>query len=246
MEASELAVFMICLAAFWTLLQYPGSAVHRWLPDPTLRRVFMGLLMGSTAICIVYSPWGKQSGAHINPAVTLAFYSLGKIKPWDAFFYILAQFAGGIAGMLIAAFLLGSYASHPDVHYVVTQPGPGGEAVAFIAECGIAFVLMSVVLVVSNISDIEKFTGLVVGALVVAFVSLEAPFSGTSMNPARSLGSAIPAQIWSSLWIYFVAPPLGMLLAGRVYLWRARRSGIRCAKLHHSNDKRCIFCGANM
>jgi len=182
----------------------------------------------------------------MNPAVTLAFYSLGKIRPWDAFFYILAQFAGGAAGMLIAAFLLGSYASHPAVHYVVTQPGPSGEGVAFIAECGIAFVLMSVILVVSNINDIEKFTGLVVGALVVAFVSLEAPFSGTSMNPARSLGSAIPAHVWSSLWLYFVAPPLGMLLAARGYLWRKGHSRILCAKLHHSNAKRCIFCGANM
>jgi aquaporin Z len=182
----------------------------------------------------------------MNPAVTLAFLSLGKVKPWDAFFYVLAQFSGGIAGMLVAASLLGSYASHPAVRYVVTLPGSGGEGVAFVAEFVIAFFLLSVVLMMLNSRNLEVYTGLAAGAMVVTFVIIEAPLSGTSLNPARSLASAIPAQLWSSLWIYFVAPPLGMLVAARGYLWQRGHSRIRCAKLHHKNAKRCIFCGANM
>jgi len=74
---------------------------------------------------------------------------------------------------------------------------------------------------------------------------LEAPFSGMSMNPARTMGSAFSAELWTGIWIYFTAPPLGMLTAAEIYLWRKGGSAVQCCKLHHSNDKRCIFCGAN-
>ena len=66
-----------------------------------------------------------------------------------------------------------------------------------------------------------------------------------SMNPARTFGSAFPPMIWDGLWIYLTAPPLGMLAAAEVYLWRKGRLAVKCCKLHHDNDKRCIFCGAN-
>jgi aquaporin Z len=72
---------------------------------------------------------------------------------------------------------------------------------------------------------------------------LESPLSGMSMNPARTFGSAFPAQLWTALWIYFTAPPLGMLLAAEVYLWQKGAQSVFCAKLHHQNPKRCIFCG---
>jgi hypothetical protein len=65
--------------------------------------------------------------------------------------------------------------------------------------------------------------------------------SGTSMNPARSLASAIPAHAWAPLWIYWVAPPLGMLLAGHAYVARHGLARVFCAKLHHANHHRCIF-----
>jgi len=79
------------------------------------------------------------------------------------------------------------------------------------------------------------------GVLVAVYISLEAPLSGMSMNPARTLGSALAANAWDSLWIYFTAPPLGMLLAGEVYLRFRGRRNVFCAKLHHDNTKRCIF-----
>jgi aquaporin Z len=79
MEAAGLGAFMVSACLFATLLEYPGSAVREALSAATLRRVLMGLAMGLTAIVIIYSPWGKQSGAHINPAVTLTFLRLGKI-----------------------------------------------------------------------------------------------------------------------------------------------------------------------
>ena len=244
MEAAELGIFMISACLFGMLFEHPNSTVRHAIPDPLVRRVLTGLAMGLTAISIVYSPWGKQSGAHFNPSMTLTFFRLGKVRAWDAAFYVLSQFSGGIAGVLLVSVLLGSLLAHPSVNFLATVPGPEGIAFAFAAEAFISFVLVTVVLTASNTPRLARFTGLFAGALVTGYIIFEAPISGMSMNPARTLGSAVPAHVWTALWIYFIAPPLGMLLAAEVYL---RRKGIRrvlCAKLHHQNDKRCIFrCG---
>ena len=244
MEAAGLGLFMVSAGAFGTILEYPASPVHEAIADPLLRRVFMGIAMGLTAIGIIYSPWGMQSGAHLNPAVTLTFFRLGKIEPWDALFYVAAQFAGGIAGVLLIAFALGHSFADPPVTYVATVPGSGGPAIAFLAELVISFVLMFVVLVTTNTESLARHTGLFAGALVAIYITVVAPVSGMSMNPARTFGSAFPAQLWESLWIYLTAPLLGMLLASEVYLRVRGAHRVFCAKLHHDNDKRCIFrCG---
>ena len=241
MEAAELGAFMISACLVTALLEHPDSPVRVALPNQIVRRMFGGIAMGLTAISIFFSPWGKRSGAHLNPSVTLTFFSLGKIHGSDALFYVLAQFAGGIAGVLLAGRLIGSRISHPAVNYAVTTPGPNGYWVAFAAELLISFLMMSTVLTVSNRKSIARFTPLFAGTLVAAFIFLEAPLSGMSMNPARTLGSAVSAMVWSSLWIYFTAPPMGMLLASRLYLKRHGAHRVFCAKLHHHNHQRCIF-----
>jgi len=111
--------------------------------------------------------------------------------------------------------------------------------VAFAAELAISFGLMSAVLAFTNVPSRNRFTPFVAATLVAVYITLEAPLSGTSMNPARSFASAVPAHFWHALWIYFLAPPLGMLAAAECHL---RRGGaVLCAKLHHVNDRRCIF-----
>jgi len=243
MEAACLGLFMMSAATFGVVLWHPDSAVHQAIPDPLFRRLFMGLAMGLTAIGIIYSPWGKQSGAHINPSVTLTFFRLGKVKRWDALFYILAQFVGAVGGILVAGAVLGTFLAHPSVNYVVTAPGNYGMVAAFAAEFVIAFILMTVILNVTNNHSLSRYTGIFAGALVAMFITFEDPFSGMSMNPARTFGSAFSAQHWSSLWIYFTAPPLAMLAASEVYVRSKGSHAVSCAKLHHDNDKRCIFCG---
>ena len=89
-EAIGLGAFMVSACVFSVLLFHPDSAATGW--NLNLRFVLIGLAMGSTAIAIFKSPFGKLSGAHINPAVTCAFWRLGKIKTWDAIFYALFQF----------------------------------------------------------------------------------------------------------------------------------------------------------
>jgi aquaporin Z len=241
MEAAELGIFMVSACMFGVLLDYPGSPVVQALPDPWMRRVLGGIAMGLTAISIIYSPLGKRSGAHFNPSVTLTFWRLGKVGRADAFFYVISQFAGAVIGVMVSAVFLQSTLARPPVNYVATLPGNSGVAVAFAAEATIAFIQMTMVLNVSNRKNVARYTGLFAGALVAIHISVEAPFSGMSMNPARTFGSAFNARIWDSLWIYFTAPPLGMLLAAESYLRLKGARGVLCAKLHHHNHQRCIF-----
>jgi aquaporin Z len=101
---------------------------------------------------------------------------------------------------------------------------------------------MLTVLMVSNTRRLARYTGLFAGLLVATYISIEAPLSGMSMNPARTLGSALFAGDWTALWIYFIAPPTGMLLAAELYLRQRGPRAVFCAKLHHQNDRPCIFC----
>ncbi|MFI5323275.1 MAG: MIP/aquaporin family protein [Thermodesulfobacteriota bacterium] len=243
MEGAGLGFFMISACFFVALLEHPSSPFHKAIPDPMTRRALMGIAMGLTAITIIYSPWGKQSGAHINPSVTLTFFRLGKVRAVDAAFYIIAQFLGAAAGVLVAHLTIGKIASHPHVNYAATFPGMSGLILAFIAEVVISFILMTVVLVVSNTLSIARYTGIFAGILVAAYITFEAPISGMSMNPARSLGSSLFANSHMGIWIYFTAPIFGMLMAAEVYVRVRGMSAVSCAKLHHQNNKRCIHCG---
>jgi aquaporin Z len=241
-EAFALGVFMVSACVFGALLWYPASPLAQAVPDGLGRRALMGAVMGMTAVALIYSPWGQNSGAHMNPAVTLTFLRLGKVQPADATFYVAAQFVGGLAGVLLSAFLLGPHLADPAVHYVVTAPHAGAMT-AFAAELAIAFVMMSVVLTLSS-GPLARFTGLAAGLLVASYITFEEPFSGMSLNPARTLASAIPAMDFTGLWLYFLAPPLGMLLAAQTFLAVRGRSASHCAKLHHTNRYRCLFCQA--
>jgi aquaporin Z len=241
-EFALLGLFMVSACAFGTLLESVGSPLHAMLPDSTTRRVLMGLAMGLTAILLVYSPWGMRSGAHFNPAVTLTFWRLGRVAGPDAVFYGLAQFAGAVTGVALMAAAIGTPLARPPVRYVVTAPGPGGALVAFAAEVAISALLMTAVLAVSNTPRLARLTGICAGALVALFITFEAPVSGMSMNPARSAGSALVAMHAPAQWIYFTAPPLGMLLAAELFVRLRGRRAVFCAKLHHDNDQRCIHC----
>jgi aquaporin Z len=238
MEAFGLGLFLASAGAFAVLLFHPESPVLSALPDPDARRVLMGLAMGLTAVVNIYSPWGRRSGAHLNPATTLTFWRLGKVTRSDAVWYAIAQFTGGTVGAALTAWALRDVFLDPPVSAVATVPGPLGVGVAFLAELVISFVLLSVVLRLGGV----RYTGLVVGAMVALYIAVEDPLSGMSMNPARTFASALVGGRWTALWIYFLAPPLGMLLAAEVYLWRSGRAG-GCAKLYHAADVRCIFCG---
>jgi aquaporin Z len=238
MEALGLGLFMLAACTFGVLLEHPASALRQAIARPAARRAVMGLAMGLTAIALIYSPWGRRSGAHLNPAVTLAFWRLGKIAGPDALGYVAAQFIGGLSGVLLSRGLLGRRLAAREVGWVATAPGPRGVRIAFAAELSISFLLMLTVLMVSG-SSWAGWTGVFAGLLVAIFIAFEAPLSGMSMNPARTVASAAPARMWRAIWIYFTAPVAGMLLATAVHPHVAG-SPAGCAKLHH-DDGPCIF-----
>lgn len=241
-EAWCLGTFMVSACGFGALLFHPDSPFDA-IPA-AFRSVLMGLAMGTTATVIIRSPWGRRSGAHYNPAVTLTYLRLGKVRPADAFFYIVSQFIGGVLGVLLAWLALGPRLENGEVNFVVTMPGDAGVAIAGVAEFAIAFILMSTVLIVSNSSRVSRLTPFFVGALVTLFIAVESPVSGMSMNPARTFASALVANQWKAWWIYLLVPPIAMLTAAEIHV---RLQGIRsilCAKLDHTGSARCIFnCG---
>jgi len=241
MEAGELSIYMFSVCAFATLSWHPASPIRQFIVGATPRRILMGLGTGTALFAIVMSPWGKQSGDHLNPAITLTFYRLGKLELSDMLFYCAGQFLGALAGMAVAAYVLGGALGNAAVHYAVTAPGAYGDAVAFVAEVIISFALMSTILSVSDHEKLSRYTPYFGAALVAAFTAFESPLSGGSANPARTFGPAIFASYWHALWIYFTAPPFGMLAAAEAFLILRGGVGPFCAKLHHANPKRCIF-----
>src|SRR5437879_7749252 len=134
MQAWALGSFMVSAGVVATLLGAPDSPVHRAIAGATWRNVAGGVAMGLTAIALIHSAWGKRSGAHMNPAVTLTFLRLGKVHGWDALFFIIAQVAGGTLGVLLVAAVLGGAFTDAPVSYAATLPGPAGPRVAFVAE----------------------------------------------------------------------------------------------------------------
>jgi aquaporin Z len=241
-EALCVALFMISATGCAIALQHPASPLAGWTRSPLAQRVPMGLAMGATAAALIYSPLGRRSGAHMNPAVTLTFFRLGKIHGPDAAAYVAAQFAGALAGVSAAWFLFRTLAADPSVNFVATMPGDFGPLVAFAGEAAISFVLMLTVLAISNSGPLAGWTGIASAVLVATFIVFEAPLSGMSMNPARTLAPALFAHS-AHVWIYFTAPPLGMLAAAEVFVRIAGPHLVRCAKLHHTHGP-CIFhCG---
>jgi len=242
-EAWALGCFMISAGVFATVLGSPLSPLYSLIPSATVRTVLAGLAMGATAILLIHSPWGKRSGAHMNPAVTLTFLRLGKVAPWDALFFVIAQGVGGTLGVVVVAAMLGSPFTAPPVSYAATVPGPTGVTVAFLAETAISFGLMATVLTFSSSPRLTRFTGLAAGGLVALYISIESPLSGMSMNPARTFASAVPGMNWQHFWIYLLAPPLGMLAAAQLHRAIRGTRAAGCAKLLHPDSVRCIHCG---
>ncbi len=202
MAAAALAVIVF---------EYPGFSFHHYFQSPLLRRFLIGLVIGITALYILNSSFGKKSGAHINPAVTLIQYRLGNISAINAIFYAIFQCLGGAAGVYLVYLILPKYMSHPSVNFVVTQPSSAGIIIAFILEFLISFILIAVVLYSNIKKQLNKYTASFVAILLLIFITFESPYTGTSLNPARTFASAIVSGEWNSFWLYCIAPILGML-----------------------------------
>jgi len=222
-EALGLAIFMISACFFSALFWGNDPSFHFTFSNDEARNIVNGILMGSTALLIFYSPFTAPSGSHINPAVTITFLRLNKMCRYDAMFYILFQFVGGVLAVYIMAALLGKSLTASPVNYAVTIPGRFGVTSSAIVEYLIAVVTMMMVLFTSNNNRLKKYTRIFSGCLVCCWVIFAGPVSGFGMNPARSFASAFPAHIYTSFWIYLFIPFAGMLSAAEIFLLIERR-----------------------
>ena len=216
----------------------PGSPVPV-VSNGALRRLLTGILFAGGATAVVYSPLGQISGGHINPAVTLAFWRLGKVPARDAVIYVVMQFAGAFAGAYAAGLAWGPLTT--GVQYAATVPGDGySQAGAFAAETAITFLLVFLIFVCVNKPRIAPKTGLLAGSLVALLVMIEAPVTGTSLNPARTLAPAVLAPNYTALWVYFAGPAAGALLAVAAFRGQWGSKTV-CAKLYHTEKYPCPF-----
>jgi len=104
---------------------------------------------------------------------------------------------------------LGSRFAEPTVNYVVTAPGAAGATTAFVAELLVACALMMMILLVTNTPKLARYAGIFAGTLLELFITFEAPYSGMSINPARTVASTLPSSVWTAGWMYFVGPSPG-------------------------------------
>ncbi len=241
MEFTELGALMLSTCGFGTLLYSTHSPIKHLNLSISLRMLLMGIAVAITTFLIIWSPFGRRSGAHFNPAITLTYFWLRRVHRWDAAWYILAQFAGGLAGVLAARGILGMQLSAPPVQYMVTVPGNHGNLVAFVGEFCLAGLLMGIVLYASNHRRFVRFSPLLVALLTVCYYTYSSSISGFSVNPARSFSSAMFAWIWQGIWIYFLAPCSGMLTAAAVYIRIMGANRVYCAKVFHDMRSPCPF-----
>jgi len=242
-EGWALGMFMISASVATVLLYDPRLPTFGLIENEFWKRALMALAMAGTAAAIIYSPWGKRSGAHMNPAFTLSFWVMGKINTVDAVYYALFQFVGGLAGSLLSYVLTGGLLADPQANWAATVPGPQGVAAALFSELIIAFILMFVVAVMLN-SKFDQLIGIVAGGLIFLYVLYESPYSGFGMNPARSFSSALPADTWTAFWVYLIAPPTGMLTAVFVHSYvLGLPADFTQPKLNPNYVTRCIHSG---
>jgi aquaporin Z len=240
----EYAVEALFLATFVVV----AGLVSAWLEGGAiagaanlgLRRAAAGVAMGLLLMAMIYSPWGRRSGTHLNPAITLAWLRLGKIGRPDALFYTLAQ----VAGALVAVTLLRNGALLP----AATRPsllsaslGPIDEWAAFLTEFVLSASAMLLILYTSNHASWFRWTGVLYALLVMLIVACAAPLSGFGMNLARLLAVDASGNLASARWLNLLPPLLGMQLAVEAWRRLTGRSQALCAKLAHNTHGRCIF-----
>jgi aquaporin Z len=241
MLASELvgtALLVLVGLSLVILMFGAGSPILRVVPSDGVRRLITGFLFGSTGALIALSPVGRESGAHINPVVTLGFWLMGKLDARLAAGYVLAQLAGACVGALP---LLAWGSMGRSVAFGATLPGKDlSVGIVLLGEAMTTFALIAGLCVFLGFRRLRPFTPAMFPFLYALMVWAEAPISGTSTNPARSLGPAVISGQWQGWWIYWVGPLIGTLVAVVAFSFLARR--IAVAKLYYfESDRHRLF-----
>jgi aquaporin Z len=218
-----------------------GLPMETFIPDKGTRLLITGLVFAGSGSLFAISPLGKLSGSHLNPSLSLAFWAQGKMHQHDVIGYIIAQFFGAIFAAILVVSIWGNYAA--SVRNGMTVPGNSYALwYVFLAEVTITFLLVLSIFIFLSSHRLMRWTPLMTWLLVATIVRLEAPISGTSFSPSRSIGPALVSWYWKDQWLYCVAPPIGAIAAVVVFrlLAMGKREILTC-KLFHAPNYRCIF-----
>jgi aquaporin Z len=217
---------------------YLGSPMARLVPSHSLRLLITGALFAGAGAAVTVSPLGRRSGAHLNPSVTLAFRLTGHVHPHDVAGYWAAQFTGALLGTVVLRLAWGGRAAA--LRYGVTEPGAHVGAIAALAiEAGMTAALVLVLFAFLSSPRTVRWTPAAAWLLITLEVWQGAPLTGTSLNPARSMGPATVASYYANLWIYFIAPLAGAAAAAVAWRWVPRE--VLTAKLFHDPRYRSPF-----
>lgn len=211
----------------------PGAPGRAAIPSAGWRLVSIGACFGVLAAIVAISPVGKRSGAHLNPAVTLGFFARKHTHVADLIGYAVAQ----LCGALVAAAGLGwawSRWTHQIGNARTSPVLPAWEAVC--VEAGLTMALLLVVFTMVSSARTARWTPAVVTGILSGLIWAGAPYTGASMNPARTLGPDLVSGMYPALWVYLVGPPVGALLASWVFGLLARERTTLTAKLFHDED----------
>ncbi|WP_246041216.1 MIP/aquaporin family protein [Streptomyces cadmiisoli] len=229
-SAVELVLTFLLLLSVTTVVRWViGSpAVSSAIPEVRLQLLAVGAIVGILITGLVLSPLGRQSGAHMNPAISFAMWRLGLLPGAAVVPYTVAQLSGSLLGVFAARGIWGRSTSAPPVTYAALQPGPGWSAAElFAAETLSTGVIVLLVAVFTSVRRLTRHTPYMVGTVVCLTITLLGNSTGGSTNPARQFGPALASGQYSFLWVYLLAPVPGAalgVLARNLLLKRTART----------------------
>lgn len=235
------AFLLFCVVGVVVALFAPASPLVSLVPSQAIRLFITGLALGGAGWAVAVSPPGRLSGAHVNPAISVGFFILGKMDIQDAAGYVVSQMAGAIVGAEAGRFAVGRWAAQ--VNGAALTPSPSvSTGWAFLAEVAATFALAFLIYTFVSHRSLVHWTPAMVTVAVGILVWLDGNISGCGMNPARWFGCAFAAGYWRLYWVYVLGP-----LAGSVAAASLRRSGLfphpvpRTGKVLHDPNYRSIF-----
>jgi aquaporin Z len=230
------AVLVFAALSTVTLMFHPGSVVQDWIPSQSARLLLLGIVFAVIIVSIATSPIGRLSGAHLNPAVTLAFWITGHVHPHDLFGYWTAQLAGGVLGAFSLRLVWTKTAAGIEYGAITPEVSPW---TAVLVEALMVGVLVAAMFVFLSAHALTRWTPVVAGSVVALNTWLGSAFTNTGLNPARTLGPNVVAGQWQDWWVYFAGPIAGAALVAVV--WRMTPRVILTAKLFHDSEYRSVL-----
>jgi glycerol uptake facilitator protein/aquaporin Z len=229
--------------ALTTVLLFTVVTVVRWLmaPSSPLRiadvqtaLAVVGVVVGAVLLCLIYSPWGRRSGAHMNPAVSVALWLMGAFPRRWVLPYILAQLAGSLVGSALAGLAWGRAATAAPVQYAAVQPAPDWNGLSvFLAEsCCLVAVTLLIGFFLTYPARARRLP-LTLAAATALIVGVLGPRSGGATNPARQFGPALLSGQRDYLAVYLIAPVLGAVLGAGIHQLLQRYGTARRVPTYH-------------